>query len=309
MGQILLVLLAAALLQTPADPLPDVNGFLTDVPTVVFATMLAADMMDNKYILFNTDILRQYTYTETETQTTLDSKGNPKKTEVDVTQVVRGAEDWQFYRKKISHNGVPLTEKELQKQDQEQKRLQEERHEERLRAEKKAHEQKPAPQAPVDQEKARKEMIQTFTGVYDVQIEGREVLDGRSTVLMTLKPKAGVKPKDNFLNLLHHVVLRAWFTETEKHDLVKLDANILEPVSFGLGILAKLSPGSSLVMHRQKLKDEFWVPARIDVNVNGRMFLVKGLNEHQLIEFSDFKKYTVETIVQPGAEVEPLTPK
>src|SRR5262245_58414712 len=102
MGHFLNALLVAVLPQLEGGALPDVETFLRDVPTVVFATMTAADMLDNKYLLFDADVLRQYTYSETETSTTLDSKGNAKKTEVDVYQIIRGQEYWQFYRKKLS---------------------------------------------------------------------------------------------------------------------------------------------------------------------------------------------------------------
>src|SRR4029453_7507702 len=62
-------------------------------------------------------LLSRYTYTENETEITLDSKGKIKKTETNVYNVFHGTEEWQTYERQISKNGVPLTRKELEKQD------------------------------------------------------------------------------------------------------------------------------------------------------------------------------------------------
>src|SRR5438046_1746256 len=72
-------------------------------------------------------LLSKYTNTRKETQTTLDSSGKPTKTETIVYQVIRGAEEWQTYRRRISKNGLALSDSELEKQDrEEQKRVEKE---------------------------------------------------------------------------------------------------------------------------------------------------------------------------------------
>src|SRR2546423_13830386 len=87
-------------------PLPDLPAFLAEFRKTLHS--------DNK-------LLSQYTYTEKETEITLDSKGNPKKTEINVYQTIHGAEEWQTYQRQIVKKGVSLTEKELEKQDREEK--------------------------------------------------------------------------------------------------------------------------------------------------------------------------------------------
>src|SRR6266550_4521692 len=87
-------------------PIPDLKTFIAEFRKTLHS--------DNK-------LLSQYTYTEKETELTLDSKGKTKKTETNVYQMIHGAEEWQTYRRQTVKNGVPLTEKELEKQDREEK--------------------------------------------------------------------------------------------------------------------------------------------------------------------------------------------
>src|SRR5262249_55861216 len=68
------------------------------------------------------EVLRQLTYTEKETLIGLDSNGKAKETTTNIYHVIQGAEHWQFYRKLISRNGAPLSEKELANQDREQEK-------------------------------------------------------------------------------------------------------------------------------------------------------------------------------------------
>jgi hypothetical protein len=140
-----------------------------------------------------------------------------------------------------------------------------------------------------------------FLEIYDVQVVRREVLDGNSTVLLNFKPKPNAKPKDRTMNMLHHAAVRAWVTEQE-HQVVKSEFEVIDAVS--LFVIAKIQPGTQIVFERQKINGEFWAPLRISGTLKGRALLVKGLNERQVTEYSDFKKYSVETIVNPGTPPE-----
>jgi hypothetical protein len=144
-------------------------------------------------------------------------------------------------------------------------------------------------------------LIRLFFDLYDIQLAGREVQAGHSTILLTFKPKPGFKAKDTILNLLHHVSLRAWLTE-EEHEIVKVECTVVEPISFGL-VLAKFQTGSTLVFERQRIKDGTWTTSKIDATVRGRLLFVKGINERDIIEYSDFKEYSVETILKVGNAV------
>ena len=262
---------------TQEQPLPDPATFIED-----FRKTLHTDRA----------LLGQYTYTQKETETTLDSKGKTTKTEINVYQVIRGAEEWKTYRRQIAKNGVPLTEKELEKQDRaEQERVDKET---RKRANQSA-ERRQKEKAKAEREE--RETIDEVFAVYDIQLLGRETLEGISTILVTFKAKPGYKPKSRDAKILQHIAGRAWIAEDD-HELAKLEAEIIDPISIGAGLLAKVQKGSKVIFERRKINNEIWLPIRVDAVLNGRLFLLKGLNLHQLTEYSDHKKYTVDTILK-----------
>jgi hypothetical protein len=239
-------------------------------------------------------LLGQYTYTQKETKTTLDSKGKTTKTETNVYQVIRGAQEWKTYRRHISRNGVPLSDRELEKQDRkEQERVEKEiRRRANQSAKKRQEEQTKA------ELKEREEIDEVFA-VYDVQLVRREMLHAISTILVTFKAKPGYKPKSREGKVLQHIAGQAWIAEDD-HELAKLEAEIIDTISIGAGLLAKVQKGSRLTFERRKINDEIWLPVRVDASLNGRLLLLKGLNQREVTEYSDHKKYTVDTILKFG---------
>lgn len=291
---ILGLLFLALLSHGQENSLPEVRDFYKDLPAILYGTMNAGKALGDQTWEFDSERFRQYTYTET--RTTFDSKRATKETETSVYQVVRGLEGSPTYRKQISRNGAPLSEKELQKQDREQEKQEKEareRNSQSLAA------PKPDPAAI---EKAQNAMTQMLLEIYDVQLVRREVLDGNTTVLLSFKPKPDAKPKGRTMNMMHHATVRAWVT-VQDHQVVRSEIEVIDAISF-FGAIAKIQPGTLLVFERQKINDEFWAPRRISGTMKGRLLLVKGLNERQVTEYSDFKKYSVETIVKPGTPLE-----
>jgi len=94
-----------------------------------------------------------------------------------------------------------------------------------------------------------------------------------------------------------HVAGRAWINEND-HELARLHLEVIDPISIGLGILAKLQKGATIEYERRQFNDEIWLPVRIEIAFNLRLLLVKGLDMRQIIEYSDHKKYSVDTILK-----------
>jgi hypothetical protein len=267
-------------------PLPDAGTFLEE-----FRRNLQTD----------TKLLSQYTYTQKETDITLDSKGKPKKSEVNVYEVIHGDEEWKTYRRQITKNGVTVSEKELEKADQKEK----ERVDKEIRKRDKQSESKRLQEKEKDEREEREAIDEVFA-VYDVKLVRREPLDGIATILVTFKAKPGYKPRTRDGKILQHIAGRAWISESD-HQLARLEAEVIEPISIGAGLLARLQTGSTLSFERRKVNNEIWLPVRAEASINGRMLLLKGLNLREVTEFSDHKKYSVDTTITFGDA--PLKPK
>jgi hypothetical protein len=259
-------------------PLPDTAGFMAD-----FRASLRRDAK----------LLADYTYTETDTEIALDSAGKPKKTETKVYQVLNGAEEWQTYRRLIMKDGKAISAKELEKQDREER--------ERVAKEAKKRagwsESKRKEEQAKEQRKERELMDDVFS-LYDVRLIRRETRGGHSLILAEYKAKTGYKPKTDEGKILQHIAGRAWIAEDD-HQLARLEAETAEPISVGAGLLARVSKGSTFAFERRKVNDEIWLPVRAELLINGRLMLLKGLNQRQIVEYSDHRKYTVNTVLTP----------
>jgi hypothetical protein len=251
-------------------PLPELKPFLAEL---------------RKTLHTDSHLLGQYTYTEKQTLMQLDGKGAPKMTDVNVYQVFPGSPEHAGYRRKIVKDGVPLSAAELKKEDQaiEHRRIRvslkerERRREERLRKE--------------------EHIIDDALGVFDVEIAGREEINGRPAVVLKFRPRMEYKPKTSEGRNMQHVAGQAWVDEAD-HQVARVEMEVIEPISIGLGLLARLQKGASITAERRKFNEEIWLPMKTEITLNARVLLLKGFNIRVINEYSEHKKYTVDTKLQ-----------
>jgi hypothetical protein len=256
--------------QEKEKPLPDLPTFISEFRKTLHS--------DDK-------LLSQYTYTEKETSNTLDSNGKVKKTEINVYQIFNAEEDWKSYRRQIVKDGVPVSEKELEKKDREEKERVEK---ETNKRGKQSEEERQKKKAKADREE--QEILDDVFGLYDLQIVRRDSLNGISTIFVTFKPKTDFKPKTREGKILQHIGGSAWISEDD-HQLARLEAEIYDPISIGAGILAKVNKGSTLAFERRKINGEIWLPVKEEAIVNAKILMLKGFNLHEITEFSEYKKF------------------
>lgn len=278
------VVLVSLAVQDEPKPLPELQPFLAE-----FRKTLHSDSL----------LLSQYTYTEKETVVTLDSDQKPKKTEVNVFEVYPNPEDWREYRRQIVKDGKPVPQPELEKKDRDQKKKVES--EERKRK-KKTPEELAKIRAGAEREDDK--AIGDIFAMYEIRIVRRESRENHPTILLNFKPRPRYKPKTKNAKIMQHMAGNAWVSEDD-HELVRLELEIIEPISIGFGMLAKLHKGAHVAAERRKINDEVWLPEKVEAEVSGRIFMLKGINIRQVTEYSGHKKFSVETILKfPGTEKE-----
>lgn len=272
-------LAAILLLQNTAPPLPDLKALLAELRKTVHTDSL---------------LLSQYTYTEKQTEMQLDSKNQPKKTEVNAFQVFPGSPEHVGYRRQIEREGRPLTADEAKQEEQALQKRIAEAQQERGRVTQAERERRRAERLRKEQE-----IIDDAFGVFDVQILGRENVDGRPAIVLQFRPKVPMtyKPKTFDGKNMQHVAGKVWVDEQD-HQIARVEAEVTDTISIGLGILARLQKGAAITAERRKFNDEIWLPVRTDIRLNAKIMLLKGFNIRQITEYSDHKKYSVDTILK-----------
>jgi hypothetical protein len=210
-------------------------------------------------------LLGQYTYTEKQTHMELGQDDKPVSTGTDVYEITRGT-DGAIYRRLVSKNGgdvkAATPKKENRGAGEEDERV----------------------------------IDDLFDG-YEIRITGRESLNGRSAIRIRFEPRPGYKPKTRQGRIMSHVAGDAWVDEAD-HQLAEINAEVIDTISLGFGLLARLQKGARIHAERRKVNDEVWLPARAEVSLMARILLLKGIHLREIREYSDYKKFNVETIIK-----------
>jgi len=258
-------------------PLPDTRAFLEEV-----RQNLRSDRL----------LLEQYTFTEKRTERRLDGKGAVKKSSVETFEVYPSAEPGKMYRRLIARDGVPLPAAELAEEDRKQAERAE-KSERKLadedaaaRAKRLAKEQ--------DDLREEKDVIDELFRMDDLVMEGRELVDGRSTIVIAFSPRPGYKPVTKGGKVLQKLAGRAWLDEEDKQ-LARIEAHLLENLGVGPAGVARLQKGASSYFYRRKVNDEIWLPAEARFTGAAKVLLLFGAKVDAFFEYGDYKKFSVST--------------
>ena len=277
---------AGALGEEPPSPapLPEIRPFLKEV---------------RRHLRSDEALVAQYTFTEKLTENRLDGKGQITKTKSEVYEVYPSFEPGQTYRKLVVRDGVPVPTSEKNEQDRKQAI------EADKQARKLASEGPNARQKREAESRRREEVVaaEVFE-VYDISIVDREMLGGRSTILLRFEPRADVNPSSKTGKFLKKFRGRAWIDEAD-HQVARIEGELIDTLSFGFGIVARLKPGAQVSFERHKINDEIWLPALAHWRGSARFFLIKGISIDAKSEYSDYRKFSVESSDNYSTEKSP----
>ena len=106
-------------------------------------------------------------------------------------------------------------------------------------------------------------------------------------------PRPGAKPKSSDAKVLLKVRGRVWIDKAT-HQWAKVEAETTDTISWGL-FLARLNPGAKLTFEQTEINSEIWLPKRLFLSGSGRLGLLKKLSQDQEIQWSNYKKFSVDS--------------
>ena len=239
-----------------------------------------------------TDEERQsgFMFTERRVEQKLDAAGRLKGEEVKVFEVYPGLPGEHRYRRLIEENGKPLSTVDLAKQDRERQK-DVETYARQLASGTQS--QKVAQEEAKERKKYAAAVDDIFR-IYDIRMIRRESIDGHGTVFATLTPKNGVHPQTDDGKIMRHFKARTWISESD-YELVRVEIEAIDDLSFGLGLLARVHKGTIATYQRRKVDNEAWLPLQVTWTASARLLLVRRLRLRGVAEFSDYRKFTVDT--------------
>jgi hypothetical protein len=273
------VLLALALVvavpRAQERPLPDYATFAAQV---------------RKHLATDEERQSGYTFVERRVEQKVNGAGRVTDESSKVFEVYPGLGGEDRYRRLIEENGKPVPAARLAQQDRERQRA--------------AESYARSLQRPSDRqkdaramEKARREYedaVDDIFRVYDIAMVRREAVEEHDTIFATLTPKPGVKPRTDSGRIMQKFRARAWISESD-YELVRAEIEAIDTLSFGMGLLARVHKGTVATYQRRKVNNEVWLPAQVTWTASGRLFLLRRLRLRGISEFSNYRKFTVET--------------
>jgi hypothetical protein len=120
-------------------------------------------------------------------------------------------------------------------------------------------------------------------------IAGVEQIGGRPVWAISAMPRPGYRPKLPHGDVLTKVHGKIWIDQAE-YQWVKVDAEAIAPLSFGLGLL-RVAPGGTLHFEQTRVNDEVWLPSQAQIRADARVAYVHKLRAEMDIRYRDYKKF------------------
>ena len=278
------LILAALLVVAPVAqerPLPDFNTFAAEV---------------KKHLATDEERQSGYVFNERRLEQKVNAAGRVTNESVKVYEVYPGLPGEQRYRRLIEENGRPIPADTLARQDTDRRKKAEEYARKQAIASERQKEAR-------EQDKARQEYsaaVEDIFRVYDIQMVRREPIEGLDTILATLTPKTGARPQTDDGRVMRHFKARAWISESD-YELVRVEIEAIDNLSFGLGLLARVHRGTVATYQRRKVNGETWLPLQVTWTASGRVLLLRRLRLRGVSEFSNYRRYSVDTSTTIGS--------
>jgi hypothetical protein len=262
----LLVVLAASSALFAQDSGPDKqqsHASVQDARQIVGQSVAATDR--------SWQARNHYMYMERDQDRRLDSLGQVKSENVDVTRmiIVNGAR----FEQLMEHNGQLPSAKEQKKSDDDLDKLKHETPEEQA--------------ARLRKDQENRSFLRDLLEAFDFQLIGEEVVDGRPAYVLQATPHPGYQAHGKFGKMFSKVEGKLW---VDKQDFgwIKVDGQVTQSFSMGL-FVARVQRGSHIVLEQTCVGDGVWVPKRLEVRASARILFLKNLDMDRILTYSDYR--------------------
>jgi hypothetical protein len=235
----------------------------------------------------DTQLTKEYNYLQREETRELDRSGKVR---------VQKDETWDViplegspYKRLLSRDGRPLSPAEKELEDQKVRAATEERRKET--PEQRAHRLEEWRHRQDRQRQPLRELPDAF----NFTLLPEEDLDGRPVYVIEALPKPGYKPKSTYTAFFPKVKVHAWIDKADL-EAKRIEIEATDTISFG-GFLLRLEKGSRIVIEQTRMDDQVWVPRHVSVLAEARLMLLKNMNREMEYDFSDYKKFQVDSRV------------
>jgi hypothetical protein len=211
-----------------------------------------------------------YTFIERDQDRRLDTLGQVKSENVDVTSMilVNGAR----FEQLMEHNGQLPSADEQKKSTKDLEKLKHETPSERT--------------ARLLKIQENRSFLRDLLEAFDFHLLGEEIVAGRPAYILQATPHPGYRAHGKYAKLFSRVEGKLW---VDKQDFgwVKVDGEVTQSFSIGL-LVARVQRGSHIIMEQTCIGDAIWVPKRLEMRASATILLLKSLDLERILTYSDY---------------------
>ena len=149
------------------------------------------------------------------------------------------------------------------------------------------------------QERERMELNRELIERYRMELEGRELVNGRAAYLVSFAPKSTDLPvRKRMDHALNKSSGRIWIDE-QTYEIAAVEFRLTEPVRLWWGILGAIRVLDGRV-ERQPLEDGFWVSKWLTLYMDGRVMFT-SLHQRREMAWTDHRPRQAEVVRSPTA--------
>ncbi len=222
----------------------------------------------------------EYTFRQQQQLTLYDKHGKVQRTEERVSNVffVHG----QPIETLISKNGKPLNAGDLKKQQD--------------RATKEAVKYAAQPYGRPDKDDVSVSRLLAITRFSNPR---RIVEGGRPVIAVDFIGDPHAKTHGRNEDAVKKVRGTVWIDE-QAHEVTRMQATFDEPLRIGFGIFATVNAGSNFSFGQALIRNEVWLPTRVDARFDGKAALFVGFHVNLSIRFDRYQKFSASTTEHTG---------
>jgi hypothetical protein len=132
-------------------------------------------------------------------------------------------------------------------------------------------------------------MVDDVASVLDVAMDHRDMLNGRPAIVVRFRGRTNASPRTREGRVARAFSGLIWIDEDAK-EVARVDANAVDDISFGYGMLARLNNGSTVMVQRESIDRDLWLPTSVRFNGEGRALLFRKLVINFAVDWFDYRR-------------------
>jgi hypothetical protein len=131
--------------------------------------------------------------------------------------------------------------------------------------------------------------IDDVVATLDFVMQRRESVDGRDTIVVTFAPKPDARPQTREGKLAKIFTGTIWIDEAA-NEVIRVEGTAIDSMSYGFGMIARLSEGTRVSLTRQPVDGSLWLPTAVRFVGAGRAMVFRKLNVDFAIDWFDYRE-------------------